>query len=275
MARLRIPKYVVLHKKRGETPLQCIDAWRLKNPAFEDVPASYAGRLDPMAEGSLLVLLGPECRRQKEYTKLDKEYEIEVLLDLGTDTGDTLGLPDYAGTETEVSRGALVTAIKKMEGTHSVPYPIYSSKTVNGKPLFLYALEKTLDTIEIPRHDETIYRISNIEISTLSSGEVEKNIVDGLSFVPRSDEPSKALGADFRQDVIRAGWKLLLESIDERTFVVIRMRVTCGTGTYMRTLAERIGAELETMGLVLSIKRTKIGTFKKFLGIPFWSKRYA
>lgn len=265
----------MLHKKRGETPLQCIDAWRLKNPAFEDVPASYAGRLDPMAEGSLLVLLGKECRRQKEYTKLDKEYEIEVLFDLGTDTGDTLGLPDYKGVKSELSRSEIISAIKKMEGTHSVPYPIYSSKTVNGKPLFLYALEKTLDTIELPLHDETIYRISNIEISTLTNAEVEKNIVDGLSYVPRSDEPSKALGADFRQDVIRAGWKLLLESIDERTFIVIRMRVTCGTGTYMRTLAERIGAELKTMGLVLSIKRTKIGTFKKFLGIPFWSKRYA
>jgi len=270
-----IPKYVVLEKIRGETPLTCIEIWKQEHPEYKDVPASYAGRLDPMAEGALLVLLGSECKKQKEYTKFDKEYEIEVLLDLGTDTGDTLGLPDYKGTFTPLYNARILGAIKKTIGTHSVPYPIYSSKTVAGKPLFLYALEKKLDTIVIPEHEETIYRISGITFNTLTNSELEKRIVDGLMHVPRSDDPTKALGADFRQDVIRSGWKLLLESIPQRTFVVVRMHVVCGTGTYMRTLAGRIGKELGTEGLALSIKRTKIGTFKKFLGIPFWSKRYA
>ena len=88
-------RFIVLEKK-VETPLMAIQAWKKACPAYADVLASYAGRLDPMASGKLLILLGEECKRQRAYTDLDKAYEIEVLLDVGSDTGDALGVPAYA-----------------------------------------------------------------------------------------------------------------------------------------------------------------------------------
>ncbi|MES2226116.1 MAG: hypothetical protein V4480_04920 [Patescibacteria group bacterium] len=267
------PRYVVLEKPRGQTPLETLVAWQALHPQFSTLPASYAGRLDPMASGKLLVLLGEECKKQGEYRKLDKEYEIEVVLDLSTDTGDALGLPAYAEVDTNPDR-KLREVLKHLEGAHMVPYPAFSSKTVSGKPLFQYALEGTLDTITIPDHEETIYQIRLRSLERLTRAGLQERIDTALVSVPRSDEPSKELGADFRQDVIRAGWRVLFAAMPERSFVVLRLRVSCASGAYMRTLASRIGESLETRGFALSIRRSRIGVHNRFGPFRIWAKKF-
>jgi tRNA pseudouridine(55) synthase len=267
------PPYVLLYKEVGQTPLDAITAWKEAHPEYADMPASYAGRLDPMAEGMLLVLLGDECKRQEKYRGLDKEYEIEIVLDLVTDTGDVLGMPAYAGRETSPSSGELTRVLKQETGTKEVPYPAFSSKTVHGKPLFMYALEGTLNTIEIPRHPETVYRIEQKSVSIIEAKELHERIERMLAKAPRSDEPSKVLGADFRQDEIKGAWTALFEELPPRSFTVLTLRVTCASGTYMRTLAERIGYALGTSALCLSIKRTRIGTYKHGLGMGMWTRK--
>ena len=254
-------KYAVLEKLSGETPLAAIGKWKEANPEYKDVSASYAGRLDPMASGRLLVLLGEECKRQKEYTKLDKEYEIEVLLDVGSDTGDALGLVEYADKKTPVDNFSRIDEILKAEeGSHVRPYPHYSSKTVKGKPLFLYALEGMLGSIEVPTHTEHIYKIEFGGLTSLPAVKLSQRIETFLAKTPTSNEPSKALGADFRIDAVRASWETLLKESGDRDFVILSLRVTCASGTYMRSLAPRIGEALATRALALSIHRTKIGT---------------
>ncbi len=266
-----IPPYVLLYKEVGQTPLEAITAWKAANPAYTNIPASYAGRLDPMAEGMLLVLLGEECKRQENYRGLDKEYEIEVLLDFSTDTGDVLGMPTYADKETLPSPAEIKKVLKEQTGTKFVAYPAFSSKTVEGKPLFLYALEGTLSTVEIPRHNETIYSIKQRSLSETPAEELHARIQSMLSKAPRSDEPSKELGADFRQDEIREEWRSLFGKIPNRSYTILTLSVVCASGTYMRTLAERIGANLDTKGLCLSIKRTRIGKRRHWLGYPVWN----
>lgn len=252
-------RYVVFNKQVGETPLEALKAWKKENLAYTEVPASYAGRLDPMAEGKLLVLLGEECKKQKLYTKLDKEYEIEVLLDVGSDTGDALGLVEYSGKETFPTKSDLAVVLRNERGNHIRAYPRFSSKTVNGKPLFLYSLEGTIDDIDIPEHEERVYAVSHLGTAIVGHVELQKHIEDFLQKVPMTDEPSKALGADFRITLVTTSWKKLFEEAGERKCTVLRLRVVCGSGTYMRTLAPRIGEALGTRALALSIKRTKIG----------------
>lgn len=270
-----IPPYVVLNKKLGQTPLQAIDAWRLGHPECKDVPATYAGRLDPMATGKLLVLLGDECKKQERYRGLDKEYEIEILLDFRTDTGDVLGIPAPASTTTLTSNSDILRIVRAEVGTKEVPYPAFSSKTVNGKPLFLYALEGTLDSISIPTHQERIYSIKQGATRTIGIDDLRKKVTEILSLAPRTNEPSKELGADFRQDEIAAAWESSLSAMKDREFVVLTLTVTCASGTYMRSLAERIGIELGTHALALSIHRTRVG---RCVALPFgfcmWTKTY-
>ena len=266
-------RYHVLHKKRGETPLEVLTAWKAQHPLYQNVRASYAGRLDPMASGKLLVLLGEECKNQKKYTALDKEYEVEILFDVGTDTGDILGLPSLSATKTHPEVSQLREIFLHELGSHERAYPVYSSKTVKGVPLFLYALKGTLDTISIPTHTETIYKTKILDVTKLSLEEVSERIEKGLEVVPRDLAESKKEGADFRQDEVRAQWQTLLSLLPSRDFTLIRVRVTAGTGTYMRSLAERVGEVLGTRAVALSIHRTRIGKYVHLLG-GFWVKEY-
>ena len=238
-----------------------LEAWRAAHPEYQKVPASYAGRLDPMASGKLLVLFGEECKRQKEYVGLDKQYDVEVLLDVASDTGDVLGITQYSGKKTPVDNSVLREIIGREVGAHMRPYPRYSSKTVQGKPLFLHTLEGNADGITIPEHEEHIYRIALRDVTSLSSRELQDRITELLSRAPVSDEPSKRLGANFRIDDVRASWQRVFETAHTASFVVVTLCVTCGSGTYMRSLAGRIGEGLGTSGLALSIHRRKIGRY--------------
>lgn len=252
--------HVLIHKHVGQTPLQAIEEWKSTNPEYQDIPATYAGRLDPMAEGLLIVLLGDECKKKEEYIGLDKEYEIEVLLGVGSDTGDVLGIVRKSTSlSAQLTETNIQTVLTKEIGTHSRPYPAFSSKTVNGKPLFLYALEGTLDSIQIPEHSETIHSIEYIGTMILESNDLRSRVESMLTLAPVSDEPSKILGADFRIDAVRNSWDVVFA--EPGAYTILTLRVNCGSGAYMRTLAERIGTSLGTNALALSIKRTQVGPY--------------
>ena len=51
-----MPKYIILEKEVGQTPLQAVEIYKAKHPEFAEIPMAYAGRLDPMASGKLLIL---------------------------------------------------------------------------------------------------------------------------------------------------------------------------------------------------------------------------
>jgi len=275
--------YVVLDKKVGETPLEALTAWKAANPDYADMPASYAGRLDPMASGALLVLLGDECKRRDAYTGLDKEYEVEVVLDASTDTGDALGLTTLNATQSRLENRAILGALRCLSGTHRVPYPAFSSKAVSGKPLFQYALEGTLGSITIPEHDETVYRAELLGVQHLDADALRERVRALLAHVPRSDDPRKTHGADFRQDDIRARWEEAFKKLEAepesqasapRIFTMLTLRIACASGTYMRTFASRLAQELGTTGFALSIHRTKMGRHMMLGPFRFWRKQY-
>lgn len=251
-------RYEELWKEVGETPLQALTRFREEHPTYRGVSACYAGRLDPMAEGKLLVLFGEECKRQEQYCDFDKEYEIEVLLDVGSDTGDALGIVSTQGSETEVSATTLSKILAAECGRHTRAYPVFSSKTVKGKPLFLYALEGKLGEITVPEHEEEIYAITHTASWQLTREALEARVDAFLSKTPKTTEPSKQLGADFRIEAVRKSWKKVFEETPQRRFTLLALTVRCSSGTYMRALAPRIGTALGTLALALSIRRTRL-----------------
>lgn len=265
-----LPKTICIEKRVGQTPLEALDEFRGLHPEFVGVPLAYAGRLDPMASGKLLVLVGEECKQQELYRGLDKEYEVEVLLGFGSDTGDVLGIVNGDGQGVLPEEKALRQTLRKEIGCHERPYPAYSSKTVDGVPLFYRSLEGTLPNV-LPTHIERVYRIELLSVLPLSKTELEERVREKLALAPTSNEPSKALGADFRIDAVRNSWNEAL-SRHEGGVTVVTLRVTAGSGTYMRALAERIGSALSVRGLAFSIHRTKMGRYTPAL--HWWRKRY-
>ena len=124
----------LLHKRLGETPNQCVMRFKAENIEYQAIPMTYAGRLDPLAEGLLLVLSGDEIREKEKYLDLKKTYIFEMLWGFSTDTLDVLGMVTNKEisipTTIEIKKG-LEESIKKFEQQ----YPAYSSKTINGIPL--------------------------------------------------------------------------------------------------------------------------------------------
>ena len=60
---------------------------------------------------------------------------------------------------------------------------------------------------------------------------------------------------DFRQQEVLISWQKMFEKCDTETFRLIRIRVECSSGTYMRSLASAIAQKRGTSGLAWRIKR--------------------
>lgn len=250
-------------KVEGETPLQALERYRTDAGIPPGVPIAYAGRLDPMASGKLLLLVGEECKRQTKYHSLDKAYEFEVLLDAESDTGDILGMPEVVPSTGQLNVHELTETALAFCGSVTLPYPRYSSKTVKGKPLFLWTLENRLAEIDIPVATTRIYGIKYLDSRTIRGADLLDSIHSRIARVGTVTEPSKMLGADFRRADILASWDESLRE-PEREFTIARFSVVCSSGTYIRSLAPALAARLGKKGLAYSIRRTKIGRFFPF-----------
>jgi len=273
----KLPKYVLLDKAIGETPLEVLDEFKRTNHAYAAAPLSYAGRLDPLASGKLLVLVGEECKKQKKYIGLDKEYEFEVLVGMSSDTGDVLGIAELSNGRVASSpdKRRIKEVIASLSGKRTIPYPAFSSKTVNGIPLFKYALEGRLDEIEIPTKEVNIYELDYISKMSVTSSELFSLISEKIESIKPVTEHQKGLGNDFRRPQIRKRYTQIQNNISaDSMFYILKFRCVCSSGTYMRTLAEDIARGFGSEGLAFSIHRTKIGKYKKIGPIKFWSKVY-
>ena len=215
-------KWVVKEKQIGETPLEVAENYRKEAELAADVSIAYAGRLDPMASGKVLLLLGDECKKQKDYFGLDKEYEFEVLFGASTDTGDVLGLltntksahPLSSVQPPEVAQ--IGEVVRGLVGKQTFPYPKFSSKTVQGKPLHMWTLEGKLDEIEIPTTESSIYNLRCTDVRTVSETALRETIFEKINSFTEVTDPKKALGADFRRAEVRQGWHDYFEHKKDR-----------------------------------------------------------
>lgn len=274
---MKLPKYLTLNKQVGETPLEVLDEFKKNNHTYAAVPMAYAGRLDPLASGKLLVLVGDECKRADKYHNLDKEYTFEVLLGFSTDSQDLLGMAEVDEVLPQVSptSEAIQDVASRLSGKQTFAYPAFSSKTVEGKPLFSWALEDRIDEIQIPTKDVHIYKLEHVLTRTVSKQELFSYITNKIESIKPVTEHTKALGNDFRRPDIRATYAEIQHHIKEnQKFYILEFTCICSSGTYMRTLAHKIARELGYKGLASAIHRTNMGSYSKMGPFSFWSQKY-
>lgn len=239
---------IYIYKNLGETPLEALDRLRIEKPEYRDEKLSYAGRLDPMAEGVMLVMVGEENKEREKYLNLEKEYEFEVLFGFATDTFDLLGLvSDYSPNDIEIKEEEIKDVLGKFKGVRSQVYPAYSSKTVAGKPMFEYARAGKLDEIGMPIKEVEIFDIQLSGMSKISQPELIRSLAERVGKVR----------GDFRQVEILERWGNVLAQTDALSFPVIKIRMHCSSGTYARALAHELGRALGLPTLAYSIKRTR------------------
>ncbi len=240
---------ILFYKHLGETPLQALDRLRVEQSQYKDVPLTYAGRLDPMAEGLLVVLAGEECKNKDTYLGLDKDYEATILFGFETDTYDILGkVLTHTPTIPDFTR--VTEAIDALIGKAQQTFPPYSSKPVQGKPLFAWAREDKLDEIEMPSKEVEIYSANIMDTKIISALDLQNQIIEKIAKV----------SGDFRQAEITALWKKMLDS-GEGVYLTITVHIACSSGTYIRGLAHELGKKLGSGASLLGLKRTKVGQY--------------
>lgn len=244
-------KFYLVNKKEGETPLESLEVFRIKNKITTDMPITYAGRLDPLASGLLLLLVGEECKKKDKYLNLDKEYEFSVLFGFKTDTYDILGkvlqIAPKALSGEELEK-LIKKNLKYFKGKIVQKYPMYSSKTVEGKPLFAYARESK--AVEIPEREVMIKSLKYLNLRKISCKTILKNIENRINKV----------NGDFRQKEILKIWgKVLNDEKIPKHFFVASFKIKATSGTYVRTIANDLGDKISIPALAFSIKRTKVG----------------
>ncbi len=258
-------KYLKINKLLGETPLQTIDRIRVERPDLADKKMTYAGRLDPMAEGELLVLIGEECLKKEEYLGKDKEYVFEMVLGFKTDTFDLLGLPESAESRIALAtwegfnKSDIEKVLPQFVGKRTQEYPPYSSKTLKDTRAGELG-ETPPSSGQVPEREVEIYSLDLITIDIISKDKFFEEIKRRIGLVD----------GDFRQDKILKAWNKLLKNLPEHKamaglperevggFPMFKLRAKVSSGTYIRRLVEELGKTLGVPAVTFSINRTKI-----------------
>lgn len=235
----------IVYKQIGETPLQCIQ--RLFNT--EENTYTYAGRLDPMAEGLLLILENEECKQAKQFHHLTKAYTYSFITGISTDTYDCLGkITDMRNLENPLDK-KIQQVIRDLNSTQTLPYPPYSSKTVHGIPLFQYARENTLHTIPTPTNTIQITEHKLINTHTTDTKTIAKEIVETIQNIQ----------GDFRQEEIIKQW----QTAPNQTLQQYSATIVASGGTYIRAIVHEVGRRINCPTTTTHIRRTKIGKWTK------------
>lgn len=240
---------IKLYKNHGETPLECLERFRDANPEYRDSKMTYLGRLDPMAEGLLLALVG-SVREKERYLRMDKAYEFEVLWGFETDTFDILGLVSRKGMTPEKLEFKMGGLLKKISKKRTQSYPLFSSKVFKNNYLSVRGVG--VGEIEVPEKSIKIFNIEHIHTRLVSGKEILQYVSNGVALVK----------GDFRQKEIMKKWSKELGVSSKEGFLVSKFRADVSSGTYVRSLAQEMGRLLGTSALAFSIKRTRVGEYE-------------
>lgn len=245
-------KVLNLYKQMGETPRERLERLRTQKPEYANEVLSYAGRLDPMAEGVMITLVGSANKMRDAYLDMSKEYVFDVLFGFSTDTYDILGRVMETGDTANINKKTVERELNEFRGHVSQEYPPFSSKTVEGKSLFEWARAGLVGALVLPRKTVTVYDISLQGMY---------KIAEPTLFAYIESNVEKVTG-DFRQEEIMRLWKRSIRHDGDREFPCATIKISCSSGTYARSIAHGMGQDLGVPALALHILRTKVGDYE-------------
>ena len=215
-----VPAGVILvDKPVGCTSFDCIRTLRRQ---LSIKKMGHAGTLDPLASGLMLIGIEAGTKTLAELTKLDKEYETEILLGQSRSTGDMEGdVVDSRPVGEPLSDAVVTDALAGMIGSLNLPVSAYSAIKRDGTPLYRLAREAAAK-------GETV---TDVPIRTMVVRE---------AFLLQSTEIE----------------------FDASQFQLLSVRFAVGSGTYIRSLAEELGRRLGYPACVYSLRRTKVGEYQ-------------
>ncbi len=243
-------KVFAVYKKVGETPLETLNRVKESFPYLKEEKLSYAGRLDPLAQGVMVVLVGDANKERDKYLNLNKTYYFDVIFEVESDSYDPLGIVKEGPSLTSDNiNNVLRDMTYNWRGEMNQKYPPFSSKTVDGKPLFEWA-KKGIE-VERPYLVININNFVFLGSLYLPLSKVVKNAMEKINLVK----------GDFRQGEVLDSWMSFEKKFKKDLVYLARFKIDVSSGTYVRSLAKNMGLYCNTSALAFHIFRTKVGYF--------------
>jgi len=240
---------ISLYKPVGISPVQLINTFKEQNPEYKDVKISPAGKLDPLAHGVMVLLVGDENKKRREYELSDKVYQFQAVIGFGTDSYDICGLSVIGSPNIAVSDESLKNILRTYKGKQRQKFPPFSSYKIKGKPLFNWALRNKLNEITIPEKEIEIYDIKLLNTKYINGHELYTDIKERISL----------LKGNFRQEEIMKRWENNIEI--EKRYQVIEMEAHVSSGTYIRGIVNDLGIRIGAKATAIEINRIRSGKY--------------
>lgn len=216
---------------------------------------SYCGKLDPMSRGIMLFLTNEMCKKQESYLNMDKIYEFKILFGIKTDTYDILGIiQKFENNDIELDQ--IIKYTQKLIGTHDQCFPPYSSICVANnenlrKPLWWWSKNNRLNEIIMPSKKIEIYSMEFLKYKKKKFNEIISTITERISKV----------NGDFRQKNILKLWNKYYQENKEEELHILQFKTRVSSGTYIRSIIQKIATQFNTSAIAYDINRTKIGIY--------------
>ena len=123
---------------------------------FQTKKVGHTGTLDPLATGVLVLAIGKATKLNEIITATEKEYQVEAILGLKTDTLDITGKV-LKEENTHFSKEEIIDVLNSFLGSYDQEVPIYSAVKINGRKLYEYARNNEL--VDLPKRLVTIKQI--------------------------------------------------------------------------------------------------------------------
>ena len=228
---------IQINKEIGETPNSLIARFKLEKPEYSSEKISFAGRLDPMASGQMILLTGESCKLQPTFIAKKKTYSFTIINGITTDSNDILGIPKIKDSK--------FTEIFKLEPKKFIQqFPVYSSRVVSGHPLWWWAKQNRLKEIQVPSKECEIYTVKKNNSKLVCSEILLNDITERINTLEPSVKPG------FRTNEILSCWQKLLEM--KSMIVIDNYTITVSSGTYIRGICDSMG------GTAMDIHRISI-----------------
>ncbi len=143
-----------LNKPQGITSRHVVNQVQ---PLVWPAKVGHAGTLDPLAEGVLLLAVGPATRLMEYLQRLPKQYRGAFLLGRRSDTEDVTGTVVELADPPEPSRTDIEAVFDQFVGDIEQRPPVYSAKKVRGQRA--YKLARAGKRPRLPTRTVTIHRI--------------------------------------------------------------------------------------------------------------------
>lgn len=246
----------ILNKPVGITSNEFI--YNLKKNGILKNKACYCGRLDPMARGEMLILEGEECKNMSKYLKKDKIYEFEIIFGFSSDTDDYLGIINDSNLDTSkidtIINTKLLNNINELKKIETQKFHVYSSYVLRKndlrKPLWEWHKLGQLKNDEIPIKNVKIKDINIIDRKYYSKKYLLNIFLNNISKINNKH--------NFRQDVIKNQWNLILNSSKQFIVQSIKFQIHVSSGFYVRQLVYDLKKLLKFPLMVYDINRIRI-----------------